>query len=339
MAETSTPDTGLDSEQPSVEQRLANLFTQDTARAQHKAIPKAAPTEAPPETEQAEEGQAAAEEETAEDQPVETEEPEAEQPTDETWKIVHNGAEVELTREQVIANAQKGFDYERKSQALAEERKATQALLQEAQRIKQAAPVLMSELAQVRALESQLQQWEKVDWVQLATQDPLEYPKYRAQYDQLERSYRAAREAYGQKESQYSQYMANVTAQLTRQEAAKLPDLVPEFSKEEAFKKAAPEIANYLLKRGVPEDLVNNLNLASLVAVAYDGMRYSQLAASKSAVQKQVRAAAPMARPGPPQSPTSAAQKSYREERSALKRDGSVEAAAKIFARLGTGKR
>lgn len=44
-----------------------------------------------------------------------------------TWKVVHDGTEVELTESEAIELARKGFDYTKKTQTLAELRKETEA--------------------------------------------------------------------------------------------------------------------------------------------------------------------------------------------------------------------
>lgn len=348
MAEQSTPQAGLEqAPAPTPEQRLSTFFAQETAREQHKAMPgPKVEAEAPAPAEQQEPApqeadQAPPEEAAPEDKPdLEPQAPEEEQSADgELWKIVHNGTEVTLNREEMIRHAQQGFDYDRKSQALAEERKQTQAMLQQASQLRQVAPQLQAELIHAQSLIGQLKQWENVDWVKLATEEPLDYPKYRAQYDQLERAARQAATTYMQHEGEYTEAEKALRRQRMAQEMQRLPDIEPDFRKPEVRQKVMPEITDYLLKRGIPQELIDSVDFAPVVAVAYDGMRYRKLIASKGAVEKQVRAAAPMSKPAAAQSPQSVVQRDYGEARARLKKSGSVDDAARLLAGLGAGNR
>lgn len=163
--------------------------------------------------------------------PVEQQEPTVEQPqTDEltaddlpeeqaaadlsgdVFEIVHNGQQHKLSREEAIRYAQQGFDYTHKTEALAADRRALSERLQRLQEVETVQEVLAADYATVKAFEAQLAQYQSVDWVKIATDEPLDYPKYRAQYDKLVEGYQMAARQYGQKRSVVSEQMAKIRA-------------------------------------------------------------------------------------------------------------------------------
>ena len=170
MAEPTNPATGVTQEPPSVEQRMQAFLTQYD---EEQASPPPEPEQpSQPEVEATPaESQAQTDELTPDDIP--DQEPQA-QPTADEFEIVHNGQQRKLTREETIRYAQQGFDYTQKTQALAESQKQVQQVLQRAQQMEQLQNALAPDLAQVKAVEAQLQQYQNVDWVRVATDNPLE---------------------------------------------------------------------------------------------------------------------------------------------------------------------
>src|SRR5689334_6275149 len=181
MATSATPP-GTEQAAPtesSLENTLESAF--GSTPTEEKTPEAAAPQESAPEL---------TDEVTPDDLPEEVE-AKPQEPGADAFEIVHNGTQHKLTREDTIRYAQQGFDYTQKTQALAEKAKSIDASLQRVAELEQLAPMVAQDLAQVKAIEAQLSQFQKVDWVALATNDPLEYPKWRAQYDQLVTAYQS----------------------------------------------------------------------------------------------------------------------------------------------------
>lgn len=317
MAEPTTPATGVDS--GSDDAAVASLV--------QRWAPEEPQQAAPVETAEAPVDQAASDELTPDDIPVEQDAPQS--AVEDAFEIVHNGQQRKLNREETIKYAQQGFDYTQKTQALAEQQRQVQAVLQRAQEIEQLATQAAPELAQVKALESQLQQWDKVDWVQLATDNPLEYPKHQAQYDAMRRAYAQAVNQYQQKTQAIQQRRQAITADQLRQERTRLADLVPEFKDETKFAKAAGDIRGYLIGLGAPSEAVDALSDALSVSVAYKAMRYDQLLKAKTDKVKQLRTAPPVTRPNAPNTNPTADRSRDLEGR--FKKSGDVKDAAALL--------
>jgi hypothetical protein len=331
MAEQTTPTQGVEQGAAlSVEQRLANLYGGKTTPDEAPAPEEAPETEtAPVEAEQA---QGQADELTADDLPDEGEQS-AQHPLDE-FEIVHNGTQHKLAREKVIELAQKGFDYTAKTQQLASQQRATMELMTRVQELEALAPEVTNELAQVRAAEKALAQWQNVDWIQLATNDPLEYPKYRAQFDQLREAYSMAAQAFNAKAGALQQRKAQVSQAVVQQEMARLQEIMPQLRDPKAFQAAATEIKQAGLSDGYTEQELDQVVDARYVRTLWKAAQYDKLVKSKAEKIKQARTAPPTAKPGAVGQTQSAEAKRIQETRTRLKKTGDWRDAASLLARL-----
>lgn len=288
MPEQTTPETAV-APTPDLEAALESSFN-FAPEPKKVAVPEPAEQEPEQETPADQDGEL-----TPDDLP-EVEAPE--QSADDAFEIVHNGKQVKLSREELIRNAQQGFDYTQKTQALADQQRQVTQRLQRLEQVEQLQNALAPDLAQVKAVEAQLKQYEKVDWVQLATDNPLEYPKYRAQYDTLQQAYRSVVGQYQQKASALEQQKQTVTAEVVAQQRNLLLEKLPEWKDEAKYRQGAQQVRDYLISEGVPADRLDNLNDATSIAIAVKAMRYDQLQKAKAAKVNLVRTAPPVVKPG-----------------------------------------
>lgn len=237
------------------------------------------------------------------------------------FEIVHNGQPVKLTREQTVELARQGFDYTQKTQAVAEMRRQSEAILQRAAEVEQMMPVISRDLATIQALETQLRQYANVDWVGLASNDPLEYPKVKAQYDQLVQGYNAATQQFQQRAQSVMQERQNIAAHQLQWEAQRLTQLVPEWSEPAKFQAGAQELRSYLLHQGAHPSVIDGLSDALAVSIARKAMLYDKLRAQKDAKSKQLRGAPPVVKPGAV-SPSSEGKAGFSKARQEFKRAG-----------------
>jgi hypothetical protein len=287
MAEATTPATAVEVGEEAVESAFEELFN-DTPLAK-------------PKEQEAPAAQPDAEGLTPDDVPDEYE---AAAPVDGAeFEIVHNGQQHKLTRADTIKLAQQGFDYTQKTQQLAQQRGEAEAVLQRAAQIEQLIPYVAQDLAQVKALESQLVQFSRAieqagGWVALATNDPLEYPKYQAQFAQLQSAYQAAAGQYQHKAQTVLQERQNLSAYQLHQEAQQLRDRIPEWRDPAKYQAGAQELRGYLINQGADPGEVDALSSSLAVAIARKAMLYDKLVAQKSSKSKQLRSAPPVVRPG-----------------------------------------
>lgn len=220
------------------------------------------------------------------------------EPGSEVWEIVHGGQQVKLNRAEMIEHASKGFDYTQKTQVLAEKAKAVESQLARVAELEQLAPYVAQDLAQVKAIEAQLSQFQKVDWVALATNDPLEYPKWRAQYDQLTTAWQSASNQLQTKAQLLQQGKAQLTAERLQQEFPKLLERIPAWKDPAKYEAGARELKSYLVQQGADPGRVDSMADSLEAQIAWKAMQYDKLVQAKTEKVKQLRSAPPVVKPG-----------------------------------------
>jgi hypothetical protein len=330
--QTNPPSAGVAAEPLSVEQRLANLYgAQEKAPAPPPPQAKDAPE--PPEQADAAEQDADQAELSPDDLPDDPESA-APSPTVDEFELIHNGTQHKLNREKVIELAQKGFDYTSKTQQLATAQRVIQDTLQKAQEIEQLAPEIANEAAAVRAAEQALQPWQNVDWVRLATDEPLEYARYRAQYDQLVSAYNHVRNSFGAKAQHLQQRKVEVGRAIVQQEMQKLTEFLPQLRDPKKFAAEAQSIKEYGLDRGYTAEELESVTDARYVRTLWEASQYRKLVLGKAERNKQLRTAPPTTRPGAVGTTESAADQKTKQIRANLKKTGDWRDAAALLGRL-----
>ena len=323
------PQTGVATDADAA-QRLMGLFQREE-QAQAPEQPVEPTDAAPVQPQEAPQEQAQSDELTVEDLP---DEPEGAAPAGgDEFEIVHNGYQVRLTREETIKLAQQGFDYERKAQTAAEQARQASERLQRIAELEQVLPAVSSELATVKAFEAQLGQFQNVDWVKLATDDPLEYPRVRAQYDQLLNGYQAAYAQYQQKGAAVNQQLGRMKAEQLQQEAAMLPQIMPAWKDPAKLEAARTEMGQYLQSLGLDVKQVSAkyLDSAFSMKTLWQSIQYEKLQKAKTDKVKQLRTAPPVVRPGASQPATNSGVERERQAKDRLRKSGDLNDAAAVL--------
>lgn len=250
---------------------------------------------------------------------IPADEAEIPQPAEGELEIVHNGRRLKVTRDEAVKLAQQGYDYTAKTEQLAAERRQVAEMLEQARNVQQMHVALADEMATLKSLDKQLEPWQNVDWVRLATDEPLEYARYRAQYDQMWQSRQAAFQQFQSKAQAVQAQQAQVTQQMLRQELGKLQEKIPAWKDSERFQRDARDVRSYLMEQGADAAEVDNLTSAVAVSVAYKAMQYDRLLKSKGERNKQVRTAPPVMKPGSPVTRGEQAKADFRDMRGQLK--------------------
>ena len=287
-------------------------------------------TEAPPEQEAQEQPKDQATDEVTPDDLPPDEDPPA--VTVETLEVTHNGQKRTLTRDEATQLAQQGLDYTQKTQALAEKYRQVESWVQRTAEIEQYQEQLAPERAQLAAFETQLKSWQNVDWMKIATEEPLEYPRYQAQYQQLLNGYSQAKTQYEGKAGAVQQARQQMTEQIVRQEFPKMLEKVSEWRDPKKFSEGQTRLKQYLVgDEGYPEDEVNSIMFSRHAVTAYKAMKYDELVRAKADKVKQLRTTPPVVKPGAPQSRDSARADKDKEARQRLRNTGDPRDAAAIL--------
>lgn len=330
--EQTNPEVPGVSQEQDIQARLVSFYTKNPTRQSRES---AAPTDERPEAAEAQPSeQPDAGEPTPDDLPEEElAEAEDSQPVDE-FEIVHNGQQHRLSRAEAIKLAQQGFDYTTKAQRLAEESRQVQERIARVAQIEQVAPQLVQARAQVEAIGNQLAQYQRVDWVALATNDPLEYSKVRAQHDVIAQSYQQAMGQFQNMQSAVGEQAKVLRQQTLAQQSQQLTERIPEWKDPAKYKAGASALREYLLAEGAAPEEVDNITSSLVVSIAHKAMKYDQLVKSKADKSKLLTTKPPVTRPGAAQPPQSAGSQDYAKARASLKKTGDWRDAAKILSRM-----
>ena len=265
--------------------------------------------------------------------------PEYQQETDEVeyseeepkqrYKVKASGEEVEVELDELIKGYQQGTDYTKKSQALAEQRKAIEAERGHLEYVKQERQAYAQKL---QALDSFLtQQHQGVDLEVLKETDPIGYAVAVAEQTQREKQLAVVRNeqqriAQQQQAEQQSQLQAHL-----RTESEKLVSLIPELAtpQGDAVRK---QIRDYAKSVGWTDQELSSVYDSRAVNTLYKAMKYEQLQKSKPELNKRLLSAPKMMRSGTSAPPTKSAQDKQAMQR--LRETGKVTDAARAFERF-----
>jgi len=264
---------------------------------------------------------------------TESEEVAAAEPEEEFIDLVVNGEQVKKTKSEVSELAQKGLDYTQKTQQLAEQRRQAQAEINaKAEEFKMREAVI-EHLAEAKSLETQLKQYQGVDWNALVDSDPIQAMK-------LDRQYRELQSAYSQKVNDIQAAQQNISAQqqhftqeLLQREKQSMIEAIPDWKDAEKSKSERAEIKASLQKAGFTPEEIENLSDHRSVVIARKAMLYDQMMSKKPEVQKRVAEAPKPVRPGSTQQRNQKGD-AYQKNRDQLKKTGRAEYAQSAIERL-----
>ena len=256
------------------------------------------------------------------------EESEEEQPKP-RYKVKAAGEEVEVELDELIKGYQQGTDYTKKSQALAEQRKAIEAERIHLEQVKQERQAYAQKL---QALDSFLTQQNRgVDLDVLKETDPIGYAVAVAEQSQREKQLAVVRQEQQRiAQQQQAEQQASLQNHL-RQESEKLVSLIPELAtpQGDAVRK---QIRDYAKSVGWTDEELSSVYDSRAVVSLYKAMKYEQLQKSKPEVTKKLQAAPKMMRSGTSAPPTKSSQDKQVMQR--LRETGKVTDAARAFERF-----
>ena len=245
------------------------------------------------------------------------------------FKVKAAGEEIEVDEEELIKGYQQGADYTKKSQALAEQRKALEAERSHLEYVKQERQAYAQKL---QALDSFLSQQDRgVNLDVLKETDPIGYAVAVAEQSQREKQLAVVRnEQQRIAQQQQAEQQASLQSHL-RSESEKLASLIPELAtaQGDAVRK---QIRDYAKSVGWSDQELSQLYDSRAVVTLYNGMKYQQLQKSKPEVNKKLQAAPKMMRSGTSAPPTKSSQDKNAMQR--LRQTGKVTDAAKAFERF-----
>jgi len=271
------------------------------------------------------------ESEYSEESEVEQEDGEDEQEEPQTFRVKAAGEEREVTLDELIKSYQLGTDYTKKSQAVAEERKAVEAERQAVQEAKAMRDQYAQRLGMIEQMLHQPEESENLDY--LKETDPIGYAVKVAEISQREKQLsqvRAERERITQQQEYDRQQQMRQTIAA---ESEKLVAAIPEYADPEKGETIRKEIRNFGKQLGFSDEELGNVFDSRAVLTLYKAMQYDKLQSSKPAMNKKVSEAPRAIKPGVSK-PRDSNSEELRKLKARAKSSGRVADAASVFERF-----
>ena len=310
------------SESTGTVQEAANSFLSLMDAAEAPEGQAEAQTEQPEEELQVSEGS---------DEDWQDEEPEQEsesEPDDEpTYSVKVAGEEKELTLTELKTLAQQGADYTKKTQQVAEQRKALEAESVAIDQARQLRDAYAERLQAMEQLLSSPEQSENLEY--LKESDPIGYAVKVAELSQQKEQLQAIQaERYRIAEQQQAEQQHALQGYIAQQ-AAKLAEVLPEYSDPVKGEKLRSELRTFAKDIGFSDQELSMVRDSRQVLALHKAMLYDKLQKSKPDVNKRVNEATKTIKSGNSVKPVTSDQ--VKKQQQQLKQSGKVRDAAKLF--------
>ena len=264
--------------------------------------------------------------EEAEEYEVADEEAPTETPQAYTVKV--DGDEFEVTLDELRDGYQRQSDYTRKSQSLAEQRKAYEANLQAVQNERNQYAQVLEQMSENQNY--QLQQFEDINWKELKDDDPMEYMEKRLEYQEAKDRISQLNNERARVHQQNQSEITQVLTEKVQKEAELLSAALPEYADPGSNLKT--DIRNYALSLGFPENEIDSISDHRVVLVLHKAMM--QDSAAKGV--KKVKVAPKVVKSGTPQTKSQKVKRVVQAKRERLSKTGNQRDAADVFLDLIT---
>ena len=272
------------------------------------------------------------EEELETDDEVDEEESDEEQPV-ESVKLKVNGEEIEKPLDEVVALAQQGLDYTKKTQEVAEKRKELETLenqirMQEQQLQEQSMlnSELIQDVAKITALDQQLSEYQDVNWEQLSDSDFVTAQKKFFTFNQLQQQRSNLVSQFESKRQEALNKQQQAVADKVAKGREVLAKEIPNWSQETTQEIISTGREDY----GFTDAELNAIVDPRHVRVLHDAMQWRKLKSKNSVVKKKVSRAKPVVKPGS-KDPKKVVNSNAKKMREQLRKSGSAEMASKLI--------
>jgi hypothetical protein len=252
---------------------------------------------------------------------------EQEQPT---YLVKAAGEEREVTLNELIKSYQLGTDYTKKSQAVAEERKAVESERQAVQEAKQMRDTYAQRLEMIEQMLTP-QQEENLEY--LKETDPIGYSVKVAEMIQRDKQLAAVQAERGRIYQQQEQDRQAQMQHVVAEEMQKLSSAIPEFTDPAKGEAIRNDIRAFGKQLGFSDNELAAVYDSRAVLTLYKAMQYDKLVASKPAITKKVTEAPKAIKSGVSKPRDSNAEET-RKLKARAKSSGSVRDAASVFERF-----
>ena len=247
------------------------------------------------------------------------------------YRVKVSGEEVEVSLDELLNGYSRTADYQKKTQSLAEQRKAVEA---ERVKIDEAAKTRETYAQRLQVIEQLLQQQDQgQDLASLKSEDPIAYAVAMAEKMERDKQLQAVqmeRQRVQQEQQSHQQIQLQKHIQA---EQAKLVEAIPEFKDDVKAEVIRRDIRNYAKAQGFTDQELSQVYDSRAVLALYKAAQYDKLMAGKGVTSKKVANAPKTIRPGT-SNPQSSENETAKKDRAALRQSGNKKDAARLFERF-----
>jgi len=246
------------------------------------------------------------------------------------YRVKVDNEELEVDVDELIKGYSRTSDYTKKTQALAEQRKAIEA---EKSKVEEAARLRDQYAQRLQVIEQMLTQSPQEDLAALKETDPIGYAVKMAEQVEREKQLSAVRQERMQlAQRQQAEQQQRLQSHLS-QEAERLRAAIPDMADEVKGEVVRKEIKDFARSIGFSEQELSQVYDHRAVLTLYKAMQYDKLQKSKPATAKRVAEAPKTLRPGTVQQ-SNPDQDAVKKLKGQLKKTGKQRDAAKLFERF-----
>lgn len=262
----------------------------------------------------------------------ESDEVEAERQVQPSDVIFHDPEGNPVTADEAHRGYLRQSDYTKKTQEIAQEREKVQQAFQQRDQERQVVAEHINMALNV--IEPTLAEFRQLDWDKLASQNPTQYARAKAQYEQASERYLQLKQAGEEALQQDQQSRAAKFQQHLRVQDQVAKRLIPELADPKQAPQVKARLKAYLMKgAGYSEKEAGQVSDARILNLANKALQFDLLQArNKNLRDKKVRKA-PKAgmKPGSPKSQAQRQEQARAEKMSKLKRSGKLEDAVDLL--------
>jgi len=274
-----------------------------------------------------EEGQA---EEETEEEVAEEEEFDVVAEEDLKYTIKVDGEELEVGIDELKNGYQRQADYTRKSQALAEQRKETEAIQSERMQLEQERQMYANGLQMLQEQQSaKLKPFESVDWEALKAEDPYQYMIKKDEYRDAQERVTNIQQQQNLVQQEQAQQAQQARAHFVQQEYSKLVEALPEWNDKESTVKK--DVQEYAKSVGFLPEEINQLADHRSVLIIKKAMEYDKLTTKVAPKKKAVKKVPKVQKSGRGNSKEDVAAEAIKKKRARLQKSGKQHDAASVF--------
>ena len=272
-------------------------------------------------------------EEESEDEPEATEEEDEDSEEDEveveerkTYRVKSGGEEKDVTLKELVSGYQKGDDYTKKSQTLAEQRKVVEdqaRVIQEAQSIREQ---YAQRLNQVQSILTEGRE-DMADLEVLKENDPIQYAIKVAEQTEQNKKIQLVQQEQARLAQESNQYRAQQQANIVANESKVLSEKVKEFSDPKKSEQLKNDIRSFGKSVGFTDNELAQVYDHRHVIILQKAMEYDKLQKANPSVNKKLSKAPKMSKKGNKVANVDV----YTKQKKRLKGTGSLDDATSVF--------